>query len=102
MINLYYDIFGLTIKQNSNTVIITQNMKTPLLVKGNQIDNLITKFYFKNRQLHFQIILNLGSEGKLPYCEFEDYYEYKEKFNELLEIKESDKDISISAMPQAA
>lgn len=77
-------------------------MKTPLLVKGNQIDTLITKFYFKNRQLYFQIILNLGTKGKFPYCEFEDYNDYKRKFDELLKMKESDEDISISAMPQAA
>ncbi len=76
-------------------------MKTQL-IKGEQVSNLITKFYFKNRQLYFQIILNLGSEGKFPYCEYEDYYQYKEKFNELLEMKESNKDISISAIPQAA
>ena len=70
-------------------------MEQQMTIKGKDIENLITKFYYKNRQLCFQIILNLGLSGKVSYCEYDDYFAYKEKFNELLDAKNQDKNIQI-------
>lgn len=70
-----------------------------MIIQGKEIENLITKFYYKNRQLCFQIILNLGLSGKVSYCEYDDYFVYKQKFNELLDAKHHDKNILVPASP---
>jgi hypothetical protein len=70
-------------------------MEQQMTIRGKNIENLITKFYYKNRQLCFQIILNLGLSGKVSYCEYDDYFAYKEKFNELLDAKNKDENIEI-------
>jgi hypothetical protein len=70
-------------------------MEQQMTIRGKNIENLITKFYYKNRQLCFQIILNLGLLGKVSYCEYDDYFAYKEKFNELLDAKNKDENIEI-------
>ena len=70
-----------------------------MIIQGKEIENLITKFYYKNRQLCFQIILNLGLSGKVSYCEYDDYFVYKQKFNELLDAKHQDKNILVPASP---
>lgn len=70
-----------------------------MIIQGKEIENLITKFYYKNRQLCFQIILNLGLSGKISYCEYNDYFVYKQKFNELLDAKHQDKNILVPANP---
>jgi hypothetical protein len=72
-------------------------MEQQITVKGKDIENLITKFYYKNRQLCFQIILNLGLSGKVSYCEYDDYFAYKEKFNELLDARNQGKNIEMPA-----
>lgn len=66
-----------------------------MIIQGKDIENLITKFYYKNRQLCFQIILNLGLEGKVSYSEYDDYFVYKQKFNELLDAKHQDKNVLV-------
>lgn len=68
-----------------------------MIIQGKDIENLITKFYYKNRQLCFQIILNLGLEGKVSYSEYDDYFVYKKKFNELLDAKHQDKNVLVPA-----
>jgi hypothetical protein len=77
-------------------------MENQMIIKGKAIENLITKFHYKNRQLCFQIILNLGLDGKIPFSEYDDYFAYKQTFNELLKAKAENKDIHVSAVPQAA
>lgn len=76
-------------------------MEKQMIIQGKDIENLITKFYYKNRQLCFQIILNLGLEGKISYSEYDDYFAYKQKFNELLDAKHQDKNVLVPATPVA-
>lgn len=68
-----------------------------MIIQGKEIENLITKFYYKNRQLCFQIILNLGFKGKVSYSEYDNYFVYKQKFNELLDAKHQDKNVLVPA-----
>ncbi len=66
-------------------------------INGKQVENLITRFYYKKKQLCFQIILNMGFDRKIPYQEFEDYYNYKRKFNQLQKAKSENQPIQLSA-----
>ena len=72
-------------------------MSTQTEINGKQVENLITRFYYKNKQLYFQIILNMGLDKKIPYQEFDDYYNYKQKFNQLQKAKSENQLIKVSA-----
>jgi len=69
-----------------------------MVIQGKDIENLITKFYYKNRQLCFQIIISLGLSGRVSYSEYDDYFIYKQKFNELLDAKNQDKNVLIPSI----
>lgn len=71
-------------------------MKDRNIIKGKEIENLITKFYYKNKQLYFQIILNLGLGKKVFYREFSDYYKYKKSFDQLLKAKSENRNVVLS------
>ncbi|MFT6149246.1 MAG: hypothetical protein ACJAUH_001935 [Saprospiraceae bacterium] len=73
-------------------------MEKQMVIQGKDIENLITKFYYKKRQLCFQIIINLGLSGSVSYSEYDDYFIYKQKFNELLDAKNQDKNILIPSI----
>jgi len=52
-----------------------------------RFQDLITKFYYKQNHLCFQIILNVGNNKMVPYQEFTDYNEYKIVFEKLSKMK---------------
>ena len=52
-----------------------------------RFQDLITKFYYKQNHLCFQIILNVGKNEMVPYQEFTDYAEYKIAFEKLSKMK---------------
>lgn len=54
-----------------------------------RFQDLITKFYYKQNHLCFQIILNVGNDEMVPYQEFTDYQEYKVAFEKLSKMKQS-------------
>ncbi len=54
-----------------------------------RFQDLITKFYYKQNHLCFQIILNVGNNEMVPYQEFTDYKEYKIAFEKLSQMKQS-------------
>ncbi len=56
-------------------------------LKGTQIKNLITKFYYKDNHLCFQILLHCENDKTVVYNEYTDYDEYKKEYNKLLETK---------------
>jgi hypothetical protein len=51
-----------------------------------QFDHLISKFFYKDKKLRFQIVFSNQSEERL-YQEFEEYSDYKTEFNRLLKLK---------------
>ncbi|MFT4667313.1 MAG: hypothetical protein ACI8YQ_001975 [Polaribacter sp.] len=53
-----------------------------------RFQDLITKFYYKQNHLCFQIILNVGNNEMVPYQEFTDYKEYKIAFEKLSQMKQ--------------
>jgi len=53
-----------------------------------RFQDLITKFYYKQNHLCFQIILNVGNNEMVPYQEFTDYNEYKVVFERLSKMKQ--------------
>ena len=64
-----------------NTMSVIKN------IQGGQIKDVITKFYYRNNHLCFQILLHLEGNETVIYKEFNDYSEYKDSFNELQQIR---------------
>lgn len=56
-------------------------------IKGTQIKNLITKFFYKDNHLCFQILIHHEDDKMIVYNEYTDYSLYKTEYNKLLEIK---------------
>ncbi len=56
-------------------------------IHSSKIKNLITKFYYKDNHLCFQILLNCENDETRLYKEYEDYDQYKMEYNKLLEVK---------------
>lgn len=65
------------------------------VINGSAVQNLITKFYYKQNQLCFQILLHLGLDETIPYSEFSDYKTYKQVYSKLLQMKNSNAPIEI-------
>ncbi len=70
-------------------------MENVTTITGSEIQNLITKFYYKNNHLCFQILLHFGLDRTVPFQEFSDYAEYKRVYNDLLAIKNSDQPLAL-------
>ena len=56
--------------------------------KGHQLENIITRFYYKQKELYFQIILQLAGK-EVVYNEYRDYPTYKIQLQNLVRIKET-------------
>lgn len=65
-------------------------------MKGSQLENIITRFYYKQKELYFQIILQL-KDKQIIYNEYSDYLLYKAKLEELLEDKKKNNIINIDS-----
>ncbi len=52
-------------------------MSVARLLHGGQVKDLITKFYYSNCHLCFQILLQVDGEETIPYQDFSNYGEYK-------------------------
>lgn len=70
-------------------------MKPFKTINGAQINNLITKFYYKENHLCFDILIKLESKTTIPYKVFTDYSEYRDAFNDLLTVKSNNELINI-------
>lgn len=65
--------------------------------KGHQLENIITRFYYKQKELYFQIILQLAGK-EVIYNEYRDYGTYKSQLQNLLKIKESNGTLHMNTM----
>jgi len=70
-------------------------MENNAVINGAEIQNLITKFYYKNNHLCFQILLHLGVEKTIPFQEFTDYKEYKKVYSHLMNVKNTNAQIEL-------
>ncbi len=64
-------------------------------LKGTQIKNLITKFFYKDNHLCFQILIHCETDQTVSYREFSDYSTYKKVYDKLLKAKSENMLISI-------
>ena len=69
------------------SVYLTFLIKEMNSIKGTQIKNLITKFYYNDNHLCFQILIHCEDDKTIAYNEYTDYSVYKEEYNKLLELK---------------
>ena len=60
------------------------------------IEQLITKFFYRNNQLFFQILLNCDNNFTMTYGEYTDYTTYKKEYNQLLSLKVNGQPVDIS------
>jgi len=65
------------------------------IIQGRNVQNLITKFYYRDNQLCFQILLHLGLDQTIPYQEFSDYALYKQVYSKLLAQKNNNESIEV-------
>jgi len=54
-----------------------------------KIDDLITRFFYKEEQLYFRIMIKLNGGTMLSYSDYADYNEYKKAYARLVEKKRS-------------
>ena len=65
--------------------------------KEQQLENIITRFYYKQKELYFQIILQFAGK-EVVYNEYRDYSIYKSQLQHLLNIKESNGTLHMNSM----
>ena len=70
-------------------LLIVENMENKLTLHSSKIRNLITRFYYKENHLCFQILLSYDNDQTILYREYNDYARYKTEYNNLLEAKAS-------------
>lgn len=58
-------------------------------IHGGQLKDLITRFFYKDNHLCFQIQLYVEGGEVIAYKEFDDYTEYKRAFSHLQELRAS-------------
>lgn len=61
---------------------------------------LVTKFYYKNNQLCFKILVQDESKNKTTQMEYSDYTEYKKAYNQLMDLKSKKKSINTPVIQQ--
>ena len=54
-----------------------------------KIDDLVTRFFYKEEQLYFRIMIKLNGGTMLSYNDYADYNEYKKAYANLVEKKRS-------------
>jgi|GEM_PF-1561531 len=54
------------------------------ITNGSQIENLVTKFFYKNNRLHYQILIYRTDKQKFLYKTYDDYNLYKSTYDALL------------------
>lgn len=64
-------------------------------IHGGQVKDLITKFFYRDNFLCFQILLQMTGGEIVLFREFTDYAEYKKIFSDLQRVKNSDAFIDI-------
>ena len=71
-------------------------MEESTTTKARMVEQLITKFFYRNNQLFFQILLNGKDNFTITYGEYTDYTTYKKVYNQLLCCKATNTPVNIS------
>ncbi len=72
-------------------------MQNEMTNTGFNMQDLITKFYYNNNHLCFQILVKESGGDTSPYMEFTSYNEYRKVFNELTEKKNRGERIEVNS-----
>ena len=64
-------------------------------LRGAAVKDLITKYFYKQNHLCFQILLHLDSNKTLLFGEFTNYDKYKKAFNSLQKARVQNLKISV-------
>lgn len=70
-------------------------MKPVKNINGEQIKDLITKFFYKDNHLCFQILLHMRTNETIAYGMYSDYADYKKDFNNLKDARSNNLTIII-------
>jgi len=62
-----------------------------------KIDDLITRFFYKEEQLYFRIMVKINGGTLLPYNDYADYNEYKKAFAQLVEKKRANDGLNVTS-----
>ena len=54
-------------------------------IQGDQINSISTRFYYKETELHYQILLNYGEQKQLLSRDFGQFDEYSRQHNRLID-----------------
>ena len=74
-------------------------------ITGEQVKDLITKFFYRDNHLCFQILLHTTTNETISYGVYADYSKYKEDFNSLqdarsnnhvIDLQNNDNDLGLS------
>lgn len=60
---------------------------TDLEIRGNNVKDLITKFFYRDSNLCFHILLHVDGGETVFFREYVDYAEYKKAFSDLQQAK---------------
>ena len=56
-------------------------------INGKKVNNLVTKFFCKEGNLHYQILFELENEEIVVYREFNNHSDYKKVYNHLIDFR---------------
>lgn len=73
-------------------------MSATTTFSGNQVKNLITKFFYKDNHLCFQILLEVDKQDFVCFEEYVDYSKYKKAYDELITLKANNSPIIIKQL----
>lgn len=61
-----------------------------------KIDDLITRFFYKEEQLYFRIMVRINGGTLLPFNDYADYNEYKKDYAQLVEKKRANDGLQVT------
>lgn len=62
-------------------------------LRGDLINSIFTKFYFRGKRLYYQLILKYGKNEEELICEYEDYETYLKAHKKVLEAKSENRKV---------
>ena len=70
------------------------------IIKGHQVEDIYTKFYYVNHNLCYEILISLenGLEDGMVFKSFNDYNEYKKAFKKIQLAQINNTEISIPVL----
>ena len=75
------------VRHNTGIIEPEFGMKLGDGIHGQKVKDLITKFFYRNSHLCFQILLLVDGGDTVFFREFTDYAEYKKAFSELQQAR---------------